>query len=79
MRLFKNMRKERQITADEWFNELDQETQQETTIKYMRKLNDKNYNKFLKALDEYRKGDKILSGVEEPEEPKEDLPNLSTE
>lgn len=70
------MRKKDQATAEQWFNELDQETQQETTIKYLRNLDDKNYNKFLKALVEYRKGDKILAGVDEPDQPNEDLPDL---
>lgn len=74
MRLFNKMRKN-QITADEWFNELDQDTQRETTIKYLRKLDNKNYKRFLEALVEYRKGDKILAGVDEPEE-NEDLPTL---
>lgn len=75
MRLFKNMRKPTQVTADEWFNELDQDTQRETTIKYLRKLDNKNYKRFLDALEEYRKGDKILAGVDEPAE-NEDLPTL---
>ncbi len=75
MRLFHKMRKTSQVTADEWFNELDQDTQRETTIKYLRKLDNKNYKRFLEALVEYRKGDKILAGVDEPEE-NEDLPTL---
>lgn len=76
MRLFKNMRKTSQVTAEEWFNELDQDTQRETTIKYLRKLDNKNYKRFLAALEEYRKGDKILEGVDEPTE-NEDLPTLN--
>lgn len=76
MRLFKNMRKTSQVTAEEWFNELDQDTQRETTIKYLRKLDNKNYKRFLAALEEYRKGDKILEGVDEPAE-NEDLPTLN--
>lgn len=75
MSLFKNMRKTSQVTAEEWFNELDQDTQRETTIKYLRKLDNRNYKRFLDALEEYRKGDKILGGVDEPEE-NEDLPTL---
>ncbi len=74
MKLF--MRKKTdQVTADKWFSELDQDTQRETTIKYLRKLDNKNYKKFLAALEEYRKGDRILEGVDEPEE-NEDLPVL---
>ena len=75
MRLFNKMRKPEQATADEWFNELDQDTQRETTIKYLRKLDNKNYKRFLNALEKYREGDKILDGVDEPEE-NEDLPVL---
>ncbi len=75
MRLFNKMRKTSQVTADEWFNELDQDTQRETTIKYLRKLDNKNYKRFLEALVKYREGDKILAGVDEPEE-NEDLPTL---
>lgn len=76
MRLFKNMRKTSQVTAEQWFNELDQDTQRETTIKYLRKLDNKNYKRFLAALEEYRKGDKILLGVDEPAN-NEDLPTLN--
>lgn len=75
MSFFKKMRKTSQVTAEEWFNELDQDTQRETTIKYLRKLDNKNYKRFLAALEEYRKGDKILLGVDEPAN-NEDLPTL---
>lgn len=75
MRLFKSMSKNSQVTADEWFSELDQDTQRETAIKYLRKLDNKNYNRFLKALEKYREGDKIIDGVDEPEE-NENLPVL---
>lgn len=76
MSFFKKMRKPVQVTAEEWFNELDQDTQRETTIKYLRKLDNKNYKRFLAALEEYRKGDKILLGVDEPAD-NDDLPTLN--
>ena len=76
MSFFKKMRKPAQVTAEEWFNELDQDTQRETTIKYLRKLDNKNYKRFLAALEEYRKGDKILLGVDEPAD-NDDLPTLN--
>lgn len=79
MKLFKNMRKHNQIEVDNWFQELDQETKQETAIKYLRSLDKTSLKNLYDAVDHYRQGDKILaSKVKEPE-PNEDLINLNKE
>ena len=78
MRLFNKMRKKDQATADQWFSELDDETQQETTIKYLRKLDNTSLKNLYEAVDHYRQGDKILQKkVKDPDPVKsEDLIDL---
>lgn len=75
-------RKRRTTYADqEWFDELDSESQQETCIRYLRSLDTTSLNNLYKAVDAYRQGDKILGKVKDPEIEKrkqneEDSPEL---
>lgn len=57
---------------NDWFLSLDDESKQETAIKYMRSLDNKSYKNLLDAVAKYREGDKILTRVEEPEPEKDD-------
>lgn len=67
------MRKYDQITAEQWFDELDQDTQQETAIKYLRRLDSKSLKNLLAAIDLFRQGDAILKNkVKDPEPNPED-------
>lgn len=68
---------------NDWFLSLDDESKQETAIKYMRSLDNKSYKNLLDAVAKYREGDKILTRVEDPEpqteelvEPKADNPDF---
>lgn len=71
MNFWKKMRARRiKVTgeAQRWFDELDAETQQETTIKYLRRLDARSLKKLYEAIDHYRQGDKILNNsVKDPE------------
>lgn len=79
MRLFKNMRRQKQIDADIWFQELDQETKQETAIKYLRSLDKTSLKNLYDAVDHYRQGDKILANKVKEPEPNEDFISLTKE
>lgn len=65
----RNKTKERQqrIEAQAWFDELDEDTQQETTIKYLRRLDNFSLKKLYNAVELYRKADAELEKVKEPE------------
>lgn len=61
MTLFRKMSKRKdRVEAERWFAELDNETQQETAIKYLRSLDNKSLKNLYAAVDFYRQGDKIL-------------------
>lgn len=63
------MRKRKQAKRREfesWFNSIDEETQQDTAISYLRRLDKTSLNKLLEAVEKYREGDKILKGVKDP-------------
>lgn len=80
MKLFSNMRKQNsQIEADRWFQELDSDTQRETTIKYLRSLDKTSLKNLYAAVDKYREGDQILMHKVKDPEPNEDLPKLDEE
>lgn len=63
-----NRRKQNRRLAEDWFDELDDESQQETAVKYLRKLDNFSLKKLYAAVDLYRKGDIELRKVKEPEE-----------
>lgn len=71
---FRKMRNRNRIEAQQWFSELDNETQQETAIKYLRSLDNTSFKNLLTAVDSYRDGDKILKNkVKDPTpEPEDD-------
>ena len=50
-----------------WLDELDDESKQETVIKYLRSLDKKSLAKLYEAVDLYRQGDDKLKKVVEPE------------
>lgn len=60
------MRK-RKETDNYWLDELDDESKQETVIKYLRSLDNKSLKKLYEAVDLYRQGDDKLKKVVEPE------------
>ena len=64
--MFKKMRK-RKETDNYWLDELDDESKQETVIKYLRSLDKKSLNKLYEAVELYRQGDDKLKKVVEPE------------
>lgn len=66
--MFKIKRKRKMSKADqEWFDELDEESQQETCIRYLRSLDKVSLNALYKAVDLYRQGDVALGRVKDPE------------
>ena len=69
-------KKKDRIQAEQWFNELDNETQQETAIKYLRSLDSKSLKNLYSAVDFYRQGDKILQDkVKDPVQDTEEEPD----
>lgn len=50
-----------------WLDELDDESKQETVIKYLRSLDNKSLKKLYEAVDLFRQGDDKLKKVVEPE------------
>ena len=50
-----------------WLDDLDDESKQETVIKYLRSLDNKSLKKLYEAVDLYRQGDDKLKKVVEPE------------
>lgn len=69
----KNQRRSRQKTQiavnwDAMFNALDDETRQETALRYLRDIDDRSLKKLYEAVELYRKADKILRDkVKDPE------------
>ena len=61
------MRKRKETNDDYWLDELDDESKQETVIKYLRSLDNKSLKKLYEAVDLYRQGDDKLKKVVEPE------------
>lgn len=50
----------RRLEFQGWFDGLDEESQQETTLKYLRRLDTISLRRLYEAVDLYRKADKIL-------------------
>lgn len=50
----------RRLEFQDWFDGLDEESQQETTLKYLRSLDSISLRRLYEAVDLYRKADKIL-------------------
>lgn len=74
------MKKRHQSTyqAQEWFQDLDAESQQDTAISYLRRLPAKDYKNFLAAMELYRQADIVIGRVKEVDvKTNEDLPVLS--
>lgn len=66
--MFKFMReRKRKQEYIDWFDGLDDDSQQETTIKYLRKLDNASLKRLYEAVDLYRQGDAKLSKVKDPE------------
>ena len=62
-----------------WLDELDDESKQETVIKYLRSLDNKSLKKLYEAVDLYRQGDDKLKKVVEPEPEQETNEESSVE
>lgn len=57
-----------QVNWDTMFNSLDDETRQETALRYLRDIDDRSLKKLYEAVELYRKADKILrEKVKDPE------------
>lgn len=65
-----NNRKKQQRKAEfqNWFDELDEDSQQETCITYLRKLDNSSLKRLYAAVELYRKGDNELRKVKDPME-----------
>ena len=72
--MFKLMKHKRRASeAESWFDDLDDESQQETALKYLRRLDNVSLKRLYEAVDLYRKADKILrEKVKEPEPEEEE-------
>lgn len=56
------------INWDTMFNSLDEETQQETALRYLRAIDNNSLKRLYEAVELYRKADKILKEkVKDPE------------
>lgn len=69
------------INWDTMYNSLDEETQQETALRYLRAIDGNSLKRLYEAVELYRKADKILKEKvkdPEPEQPQVD-PNLVIE
>lgn len=78
-RKLKQQRRARQskvdINWDTMFNSLDDETRQETALRYLRAIDNTSLKRLYEAVDLYRKADKILKEkVKDPEPEVEDNP-----
>lgn len=62
-----------------WLDELDDESKQETVIKYLRSLDNKSLKKLYEAVDLYRQGDDKLKKVVEPEPEESEESTTGTE
>lgn len=68
----------RRLEFESWFEGLDEESQQETTLKYLRSLDPQSLKRLYEAVDLYRKADKILKDkVKEPEQEPEQTQELN--
>ena len=52
---------------DSWLDVLDDDSKQETVIKYLRSLTNSSLKNLYDAVELYRQGDKILKKVKDPE------------
>lgn len=65
---------QRKLEFQGWFDGLDEESQQETTLKYLRSLDSSSLRRLYEAVDLFRKADKILKDkVKEPEPEQEQM------
>lgn len=56
------------VNWDSMFNSLDEETRQETALRYLRDIDNQSLKRLYEAVDLYRKADKILKEkVKDPE------------
>lgn len=69
------------INWDTMFNSLDEETQQETALRYLRAIDNNSLKRLYEAVELYRKADKILRDkVKDPEpEQVEQVPVIEAE
>lgn len=65
--MFKMRKRKETSDNNYWLDELDDESKQETVIKYLRSLDNKSLKKLYEAVDLYRQGDDKLKKVVEPE------------
>lgn len=71
----KKSRQKRNLEFQGWFDELDEESQQETTLKYLRKLDSLSLKRLYETVELYRKADKILKDKVKDPEPEEGKEN----
>lgn len=64
---------------DKMFSSLDDETRQETALRYLRDIDDRSLRKLYEAVDLYRKADKILRDKVKDPEPEPSEPNTVIE
>lgn len=77
---FMSDKKHSNLQAQEWFQELDADSQQDTTISYLRKLSTKDYKNFLAAMELYRQADIVIGKVKDVESKTlDELPTLHKE
>lgn len=65
--MFKKRKRKISQTDQQWFDELNEESQQEVCIKYLRSLDTRSLNALYQAVDLYRQGDVKLGKVKDPE------------
>ena len=64
----RNRRAQVNVNWDTMFSSLDEETRQETALRYLRDIDDRSLKKLYEAVELYRKADKILRDkVKDPE------------
>lgn len=71
-----------EVNWDSMFNSLDEETRQETALRYLRDIDNQSLKRLYEAVDLYRKADKILKEKvkdPEPEQPQIDSPVIEPE
>ena len=64
--MFKRNKHKSANMYDDWFDNVDEESKQETAIKYLRSLTDASLKNLYDAVEKYREGDRILKKVKEP-------------
>ena len=68
------------INWDTMFNSLDDETRQETALRYLRAIDNISLKRLYEAVDLYRKADKILKEkVKDPEPEQDETSDLTLE